>query len=37
MLRRIQSWFLILLFLAPWLLLPMMPAMAAALWAYGIG
>ena len=35
--RRIQGWFLSLLFLTPWLLLPMMPAVAAALWAYGIG
>ncbi len=37
MFRRIQKWFLTLFFLAPWLLLPMMPVMAAVLWAYGIG
>ncbi len=37
MFRRIQNWFLTLFLLAPWLLLPMMPVMAAVLWAYGIG
>ena len=37
MFRRIQEWFFILFFLAPWLLLPMMPVMAATLWAFGIG
>ena len=35
--RRIQEWFFRSFFLAPWVLLPMMPVMAAALWAFGIG
>ncbi len=37
MFRRIREWFLLLSFLAPWVLLPMMPVMAATLWAFGIG
>ena len=35
--RRIREWFFLLFFLAPWLLLFMMPVMAATLWAFGIG
>ena len=35
--RRIQEWFVLLFLLAPWVLLPMMPVMAAGLWAFGIG
>jgi hypothetical protein len=35
--RRTPSWILNALCLAPWVLLPLMPAIALTLWVCGVG
>ncbi len=36
MLHRIQQWLLVTFFLAPWVLLPVMPIIAAVMWICGL-